>query len=65
MGQTERQTNGPSARRTDGSIAMRPIGRSIIIMVSGVRRMNKVNPRRALLVHGWVTVFGRVYHVGM
>jgi len=31
----------------------------------GVRRMNEVNPRRARLVLGWVTVFGRVYHLGM
>jgi len=34
-------------------------------VVSGVCRMNEVNPRRARLVHGWVTVFGRVYHLGM
>jgi len=34
-------------------------------VVSGVRRMNEVNARRARLVHGWVTVFGRVYHLGM
>jgi len=34
------------------------------VVVSGVRRMNKVNARRARLVLGWVTVFGRVYHVG-
>ena len=32
-------------------------------MVSGVRRMYEVNSRRARLVLGWVTVFGRVYHV--
>ena len=33
----------------------------------GVRRMNEVNPRRARLVLGWLTVFGRVglYHLGM
>jgi len=30
-------------------------------VVSGVRRMNEVNARRARLVPGWVTVFGRVY----
>ena len=30
-------------------------------MVSGVRRINEVNARRARLVPGWVTVFGRVY----
>ena len=35
------------------------------IVVSGVRHMNEVNPRRAWLVLGWVTVFGRVYHPGM
>jgi len=34
-------------------------------VVSGVRRMNEVNARRARLVPGWVTVFGRVYHLGM
>jgi len=35
------------------------------VVVSGVRRMNKVNPRRARLVLAWVTVFWRVYHLGM
>jgi len=35
------------------------------IVVSGVRRINEVNARRARLVPGWVTVFGRVYHLGM
>ena len=35
------------------------------VVVSGVRRMNEVNPRRARLVLGWVTAFGRVYHLGM
>ena len=34
-------------------------------MVSGVRRMNEVNPRRAWLVLGLVTVFWRVYHLGI
>ena len=34
-------------------------------MVSGVRRMYEVNARRARLVLGFVTVFGRVYHLGM
>jgi len=34
-------------------------------VVSGVRRMNQVNARRARLVLGWVIVFGRVYHLGM
>ena len=35
------------------------------VVVSGVRRMNEVNARRARLVPGWVTVFGRVYHLGV
>ena len=35
------------------------------VVVCGVRRMNEVNARRARLVPGWVTVFGRVYHLGM
>jgi len=33
------------------------------VVVSGVRRMNEVNVRRAWLLLGWVTVFGRVYHL--
>jgi len=35
------------------------------VVVSGVRRMNEVNARPARLVLGWVTVFGRVHHLGM
>jgi len=35
------------------------------VVVSGVRRMNEVNPRRARLVSGWVTVIRLVYHLGM
>jgi len=35
------------------------------VVVSGVRHMNEVNVRRARLLPGWVTVFGRVYHLGM
>jgi len=35
------------------------------VVVSGVRRMNDVNPRRARLLPGWVTVFGRVYYLGL
>jgi len=27
--------------------------------------MNEVNARRARLQLGWVTVFGRVYHIGV
>jgi len=32
-------------------------------VVSGVSRMDEVNARRARLVLGWVTVFGRVYTI--
>ena len=37
------------------------------VVVSGVRRMNEVNarPARLALVLRWMTVFGRVYHLGM
>jgi len=35
------------------------------VVVSGVRRTNEVSARRARLVLGWVTVFGRVYHLGL
>jgi len=35
------------------------------VVVSVIRRMNEVTLRRARLVLGWVTVFGRVYHIGM
>jgi len=35
------------------------------VVVSGVRRMNEVNARRTRLLPGWVTVFGRVYHLCM
>ena len=36
------------------------------VVISGVRRMNEANARRARLVLGWVTVFGEgVYHLGM
>ena len=35
------------------------------VVVSRVRRMDEVNARRARLVPGWVTVFGRVYQLGM
>ena len=34
-------------------------------LYAAVRRMNQVNARRARLLPGWVTVFGRVYHLGM
>ena len=35
------------------------------VVASVVRRMNEVTVHWALLVLGWVTVFGRVYHHGM
>jgi len=35
------------------------------VVVTGVRRMNEVNARRARLVLGWVTVSGRIYHPSM
>ena len=47
-----------------GSTDLPPVGRRGAV-VSGVRRMNEVNARRARLVLGWVTVFGRVYRLGM
>jgi len=34
-------------------------------LVSSARCMNKLNPHQARLVPRWVTVFGRVYHLGM
>ena len=37
------------------------VGRWRRVVVSGVGRMDEVNPRRARLVLGWVTVFGRIY----
>ena len=35
------------------------------VVVSGVRRLNEVNARRARLRLGWVTVFGQVYRLSM
>ena len=35
------------------------------VVVSSVRRMNEVNARRVRLLLGWVTVFGRLCHLGM
>jgi len=37
----------------------------LLLLVSGIRRMNEVNARRAWLVLGRVTVFGRVYRLRM
>jgi len=56
-----RLQNDPKPARCRG----RYIGRRRGVVVRGVRRMNEVNARRARLVPGWVTVFGRVYHLGI
>ena len=56
--QTDRQTD-----RREDTIPLHSWRRGVV--VSGVRRMNEVNARRARLVPGRVTVFGRVYHLGM
>jgi len=37
-------------------------GRQHSVVVSSICRMSEVNPRRAWLVLGWVTIFGWVYH---
>jgi len=50
---------------TDPEVCLGPRGWRRGVVISGVRCMNEVNPRRARLVLGWVTVFGRVYHLGM
>ena len=50
-------------RQTDGPCPTQYWRRGVV--VSGVRRMNEVNARRTRLVPGRVTVFGRVYHLGM
>jgi len=62
VGEWDRQTDGRTPHRyTD------PAPHTILVggVVSGVRRTNEVNARRARLLPGWVTVFGRVYHLGM
>jgi len=54
---------GQSAAVITGCNAVNSWRRGVV--VSGVRRMNQVNARRARLVLGWVTVFGRLYHLCM
>ena len=56
IGWEERLQNDPFC------VEYRPWRRDVV--VSGVR-CNEVNARRARLVPGRVTVFGRVYHLGM
>ena len=56
---------GTAPRRRLSSLAVAHIGWRLGVVASVVRRMNEVTLRRARLVLGWVTVFGRVYHHGM
>jgi len=65
MSRFKRRQNFPSlpARSVKHTAHLKCWRRGVV--VSGVRRMNEVNARRARLVPGWVTVFGRVYHLGM
>ena len=51
-----------SGRRLDVYHTLTGWRRGVVVIV--VRRMNEVTLRRARLVLGWVTVFGRVYHHG-
>ena len=53
------------SKKAATSSDIKTTGRRRGVVVSGVRRMNEVNASRARLVPGWVTVFGRVYHLGM
>ena len=61
--------NGDRIVTIDSVTSLHPMSiglrRGVSLVVSGVRRMNEVNARRARLVLGRVTVFGRVYHLGM
>jgi len=41
------------------------VGKRRSVVVSGVGLINEVNRHRARLVLGWVTVCGRVNHLGM
>jgi len=36
---------------------------NVAVWCTGVRYMNKVNPRRARLVPEWATIFGQVYQL--
>ena len=53
----------PWLRKTDWILVFDGWRRSVV--VSDVRRMNEVDPRRARFVPGWVTVFGRLCRFGM
>ena len=58
-------TSGKQKNKKVKKDKIRSIGWRRGVVVSGVRRINEVNARRAPLVPGWVTVFGWVYHLGM
>jgi len=45
--------------------ADKPSYATVGVMVSNISRINEVNQRRAWLVLGWVSIFGRVNHLGM
>ena len=46
--------------------AIRPARCDFLLVFScGVSCLNEVNARRARLALGWMTVFGRVYQLGM
>ena len=61
----ELHTHTHTNKRRQSTEALALLSRPRGVVVSGVRRTNEVNPRRARLVPGWVTVYGRVYHLGM
>jgi len=61
---SDRDENCP-LNMTGPEVCLGPRGWRRGVVISGVRCMNEVNPHRARLVLGWVTVFGRVYHLGM
>jgi len=42
-----------------------PHGGQCGVMTSDVSLVNKVNQHQVWLVIGWVTIFGRVNHIGM
>jgi len=63
-----RVQNSPTSKRPSFVAANQVVTLTRVthgVVVSGVRHMNEVNPRRDRLVLGWVTVFGRVYYLGM
>ena len=65
FGSNDRVETKKNKRRTDEHDRSHYLGWRRGVVVSVVRCMNDINPRRAWLVPGWVTVFGRAYHLGM